>query len=178
MRLLCQQFAVLTKQSIITKDASLEQPYVQAWFERLSKRIEVSERAHTTPAQMRTSTRARSAHTPHTHRACWCDSHSIGVDEGLGVQESGETMLVLLDDLPRINPLDQEQGPAALSWLPMQLPRNILLVATSTQGPDTLRLTASQKERLRAADCVIRMAAAEGKDQGPRDHLSCRTLWQ
>ncbi|XP_034250867.1 uncharacterized protein LOC117651170 [Thrips palmi] len=115
VRLLCQQFAVLTKQSIITKDASLEQPYVQAWFERLSKRIE----------------------------------------------ESGETMLVLLDDLPRINPLDQEQGPAALSWLPMQLPRNILLVATSTAGPDTLRLTATQKERLRAADCVIRLAAAQ-----------------
>lgn len=42
LRLLCQHFAVLTKQSIITKDASLEQHYVQAWFERLTKRVEVT----------------------------------------------------------------------------------------------------------------------------------------
>lgn len=46
MRLLCQHFAVLTKQSIITKDASLEQPYVQAWFERLTKRVEVGRGVH------------------------------------------------------------------------------------------------------------------------------------
>lgn len=72
-------------------------------------------------------------------------------------------MLVLLDDLPRINPLDQEQGPPALSWLPLQLPRNILLVATSAVGPEGLRLTAQQRERLRSAECLINLPAAPGR---------------
>ena len=77
-------------------------------------------------------------------------------------------MLVLLDDLPRINPLDQEQGPPALSWLPLQLPPNIHMVCTSALGPDALRLTTTQKERLRSPECLIQLPPAPGEQGGDR----------
>ncbi|XP_049942860.1 protein qui-1 [Schistocerca serialis cubense] len=68
-------------------------------------------------------------------------------------------LVVLLDDLQRLNPLDSDIV-AALSWLPVSLPRRVHVVATSALPPDQLKITPLQRERFRASDCCVELAGA------------------
>jgi len=64
--------------------------------------------------------------------------------------------VLLVDDLPRLTPLDQDQGPPALAWLPSSLPRNVhVIVTSSVVVAEGLRLTALQRDALRSPDCMV-----------------------
>ncbi|KAF4520031.1 hypothetical protein B566_EDAN007180 [Ephemera danica] len=66
----------------------------------------------------------------------------------------GPALLLLLDDLQRLQPLDSDIV-APLSWLPVSLPPGVLVLAATATHPDLLKFTPLQKERLRAADCYL-----------------------
>ncbi|XP_071455447.1 protein qui-1 isoform X1 [Hetaerina americana] len=65
-------------------------------------------------------------------------------------------LLILLDDLHGLQPTESDIV-AALSWLPVSLPPNVLLVATSALHPDALKLTPLQKERLGAPESLFQL---------------------
>lgn len=63
-----------------------------------------------------------------------------------------EVLFLFIDDLHKLNPLDCDIV-AALSWLPISLPRNVYLICSTKVPIEGLRLTPIQKERFRSADC-------------------------
>lgn len=63
-----------------------------------------------------------------------------------------EVLFLFIDDLHKLNPLDCDIV-AALSWLPISLPRNVYLICSTKVPMEGLRLTPIQKERFRSADC-------------------------
>lgn len=63
-----------------------------------------------------------------------------------------EILFLFIDDLHKLNPLDCDIV-AALSWLPISLPRNVYLICSTKVPIEGLRLTPIQKERFRNADC-------------------------
>lgn len=65
-----------------------------------------------------------------------------------------EVLFLFIDDLHRLNPLDCDIV-AALSWLPISLPRNVYLICTTGVPIESLRLTPMQKERFRSLDCMF-----------------------
>nr|XP_014277406.2 NACHT domain- and WD repeat-containing protein 1 [Halyomorpha halys] len=67
-----------------------------------------------------------------------------------------KTLVILIDDLHRLNPLDSDIV-AALSWLPINLPKNVHIVATTVLPPEVLKLTPVQKERFRSPECLIEL---------------------
>lgn len=69
-------------------------------------------------------------------------------------QAGGVALLLLLDDLQRLQPLDSDIV-APLSWLPVSLPPGVMVLAATATHPDLLKFTPLQKERLRAADCYL-----------------------
>ncbi|CAH0392958.1 unnamed protein product [Bemisia tabaci] len=70
------------------------------------------------------------------------------------------TLIILIDDLHRLNPLDSDIV-AALSWLPIVLPKNVHLIATSLYAPDVLKMTPVQRERFKSAECLIELPCNE-----------------
>ncbi|RZF35450.1 hypothetical protein LSTR_LSTR014142 [Laodelphax striatellus] len=75
---------------------------------------------------------------------------------------AGHLVIILIDDLHRLNPLDSDIV-AALSWLPISLPSNIHIVATTSVPPDVLKLTPVQREKFRAAECYLELPPASEK---------------
>ncbi|XP_065332021.1 protein qui-1 [Cloeon dipterum] len=69
-------------------------------------------------------------------------------------QDGGSTILFVIDDLHRLQPLDSDIV-APLSWLPVSLPPGVLVLAATSTHPELLKFTPLQKERLRAADCYL-----------------------
>ncbi|KAG8294045.1 hypothetical protein J6590_003212 [Homalodisca vitripennis] len=70
---------------------------------------------------------------------------------------SGRHLLVIMiDDIHRLNPLDSDIV-AALSWLPINLPRNVHIIGTTHSSPDILKLTPVQRERFKLPDCYIEL---------------------
>ncbi|CAL7941952.1 unnamed protein product [Xylocopa violacea] len=67
-----------------------------------------------------------------------------------------EQLVILLDDLHRLHPLECDIV-AALSWLPLNLPPGVHLIITTTLPPELLRLTPVQKERLRSSEILIEL---------------------
>ncbi|CAB0019345.1 unnamed protein product, partial [Nesidiocoris tenuis] len=67
-----------------------------------------------------------------------------------------KTLVILIDDLHRLNPLDSDIV-AALSWLPINLPKNVHIVVTTVLSPDVLKLTPVQRERFRSNDCLYEL---------------------
>ncbi|XP_043524826.1 NACHT domain- and WD repeat-containing protein 1 [Frieseomelitta varia] len=67
-----------------------------------------------------------------------------------------EQLVILLDDLHRLHPLDCDIV-AALSWLPLNLPPGVHLIVTTAFPPEVLRLTPVQKERLRSSEILIEL---------------------
>uniref|UniRef100_A0A8D9ERW0 Uncharacterized WD repeat-containing protein alr3466 n=1 Tax=Cacopsylla melanoneura TaxID=428564 RepID=A0A8D9ERW0_9HEMI len=65
-------------------------------------------------------------------------------------------LVVLIDDLHRLNPLDSDIV-AALSWLPINLPKNVHFVATTLYSPDILKITPVQRERFKSPQCYIQL---------------------
>lgn len=70
-------------------------------------------------------------------------------------------VIILIDDLHRLNPLDSDIV-AALSWLPISLPHNIHIVATTCVPPDVLKLTPVQRERFRSPECYMELPPVKG----------------
>ncbi|XP_039293837.1 NACHT domain- and WD repeat-containing protein 1 [Nilaparvata lugens] len=75
---------------------------------------------------------------------------------------AGHLVIILIDDLHRLNPLDSDIV-AALSWLPISLPSNVHIVATTAVTPDVLKLTPVQREKFRAAECYLELPPAPEK---------------
>lgn len=67
-----------------------------------------------------------------------------------------EQLVIIIDDLHRLHPLESDIV-AALSWLPLQLPAGVHLVATTSVPPEALRLTPLQKDRLRSPDILVEL---------------------
>lgn len=78
-----------------------------------------------------------------------------------------ELLVILIDDLHRLNPLDSDIV-AALSWLPISLPRNVHIVGTTALPPELLKLTPVQRERFRSPDCYIELLPDPGECQTGR----------
>lgn len=76
---------------------------------------------------------------------------------GIEAQPLSEQLVVMVDDLHRLHPLECDIV-AALSWLPLNLPQGIHFIATTTVPPEALRLTPLQKERLRSNDILIELS--------------------
>lgn len=73
-----------------------------------------------------------------------------------------ELLVILIDDIHRLNPLDSDIV-AALSWLPISLPRNVHIVGTTALPPELLKLTPVQRERFRSPDCYIELLPNPGE---------------
>lgn len=58
-------------------------------------------------------------------------------------------LIIIIDDLHKFNPLDSDIV-AALSWIPISLPRNVFLIFTTAVPLELLKLTPVQKERFRS----------------------------
>lgn len=69
-----------------------------------------------------------------------------------------EVLFLFIDDLHKLNPLDCDIV-AALSWLPISLPRNVFLICSTNVPIEGLRLTPIQKERFKGADCFYDLAS-------------------
>lgn len=67
-----------------------------------------------------------------------------------------QVLVIIIDDLHLLNPLDSDIV-AALSWLPISLPDNVYLICTTGLGPDQLRLSPVQRERLRNPESYIEL---------------------
>ncbi|XP_078041710.1 NACHT domain- and WD repeat-containing protein 1 isoform X1 [Augochlora pura] len=67
-----------------------------------------------------------------------------------------EQLLILIDDLHRLHPLECDII-AALSWLPLNLPAGVHLVVTTAIPPEMLRLTPTQKDRLRSSQILVEL---------------------
>lgn len=65
-------------------------------------------------------------------------------------------LLILIDDLHQLNPLDSDIV-AALSWLPTTLPPNIHIICTTLYSPEVLKMTPLQRERFRTSDLYIEL---------------------
>ncbi|XP_069684220.1 protein qui-1 [Periplaneta americana] len=74
---------------------------------------------------------------------------------------TNELLVILIDDLHHLNPLDSDIV-AALSWLPISLPRNVHIVGTTALPPESLKLTPVQRERFRSPDCYIELQPNPG----------------
>lgn len=72
-------------------------------------------------------------------------------------EQNGLAVVLFIDDLHKLNPLDCDIV-AALSWLPISLPRNVYLICTSAVPIDALRLTQMQKERFKQNDCLFELS--------------------
>lgn len=72
-----------------------------------------------------------------------------------------KTLVILIDDIHRLNPLDSDIV-AALSWLPINLPKNVHIVVTTVLPPDVLKTTPVQKERFKSAECLIELPSVQG----------------
>lgn len=66
----------------------------------------------------------------------------------------GSVIFLFIDDLHKLNPLDCDIF-AALSWLPISLPRNVFLICSTGVSIDALRLAQIQKERFKQNDCLF-----------------------
>lgn len=64
-----------------------------------------------------------------------------------------EVLFIFIDDLNKLNPLDCDIV-AALSWLPISLPYNVYLIATTQITIESLKLTPIQKERFKSSDSL------------------------
>lgn len=75
-----------------------------------------------------------------------------------GIEENPmpEQLVILVDDLHRLHPLECDIV-AALSWLPLNLPKGVHFIATTAVPPEALRLTPLQKERLRSSEILIEL---------------------
>ncbi|XP_046435930.1 protein qui-1 isoform X1 [Neodiprion fabricii] len=75
-----------------------------------------------------------------------------------GIEENpmSEQLVILVDDLHRLHPLECDIV-AALSWLPLNLPKGVHFIATTAVPPEALRLTPLQKERLRSPEILIEL---------------------
>ncbi|XP_015605935.1 NACHT domain- and WD repeat-containing protein 1 isoform X2 [Cephus cinctus] len=75
-----------------------------------------------------------------------------------GIEENPTTeqLVVMVDDLHRLHPLECDIV-AALSWLPLNLPPGMHFVVTTSVPPEALRLTPLQKERLRSSEILIEL---------------------
>lgn len=69
-------------------------------------------------------------------------------------------LLILIDDLHQLNPLDSDIV-AALSWLPTTLPPNIHIICTTFYSPETLKMTPLQRERFKTSDLYIELPAID-----------------
>ncbi|XP_075232823.1 NACHT domain- and WD repeat-containing protein 1 isoform X2 [Lycorma delicatula] len=69
-------------------------------------------------------------------------------------------VIILIDDLHQLNPLDSDIV-AALSWLPISLPPNIHIVATTCVPPDVLKLTPVQRERFKSPECYMELPSVK-----------------
>lgn len=69
-----------------------------------------------------------------------------------------EVLFLFIDDLHKLNPLDCDIV-AALSWLPISLPRNVHLICSTNVPIEGLRLTPIQKERFKGADCFYDLSS-------------------
>lgn len=76
-------------------------------------------------------------------------------------ESADKTLVILIDDLHRLNPLDSDIV-AALSWLPINLPKNVHIVVTTALSPDVLKLTPVQRERFKSQECLIELKSASG----------------
>lgn len=72
-------------------------------------------------------------------------------------------LVILIDDLHRLNPLDSDIV-AALSWLPINLPKNVHFVATTLYSPDILKITPVQRERFKSPQCYIQLQPVSGEN--------------
>jgi len=79
-------------------------------------------------------------------------------DEESPEKDAGEShlLIILIDDIHRLNPLDSDIV-AALSWLPINLPRNVHIIGTTHSSPDILKLTPVQRERFKLPECYIEL---------------------
>lgn len=64
---------------------------------------------------------------------------------------NNEVLLIFIDDLHKINPLDCDVV-AALSWLPISLPWNVFLIFSTTTPIDGLKMSTMQKERFKNSE--------------------------
>ncbi|KAL1138690.1 hypothetical protein AAG570_008752 [Ranatra chinensis] len=65
-------------------------------------------------------------------------------------------VVLLVDDMHRLNPLDSDIV-AALSWLPIALPKNVHIVTTTSLSPDVLKLTPVQRDKFRSPECLFEL---------------------
>lgn len=70
-------------------------------------------------------------------------------------------LVMLIDDIHRLNPLDSDIV-AALSWLPINLPKNVHIIGTTHSSPEVLKLTPVQRERFKLPDCYIELPPVAG----------------
>lgn len=70
-------------------------------------------------------------------------------------------LVMLIDDIHRLNPLDSDIV-AALSWLPINLPKNVHIIGTTHSSPEVLKLTPVQRERFKLPDCYIELSPVAG----------------
>lgn len=69
-------------------------------------------------------------------------------------------LLILIDDLHQLNPLDSDIV-AALSWLPTTLPPNIHIICTTLYSPEVLKMTPLQRERFKTSDLYIELPTVD-----------------
>lgn len=70
-------------------------------------------------------------------------------------------LVILIDDIHRLNPLDSDIV-AALSWLPINLPHNVHIIGTTNTPPDVLKLTPVQRERFKSPECYVELPPVSG----------------
>ncbi|XP_011298627.1 NACHT and WD repeat domain-containing protein 1 [Fopius arisanus] len=88
------------------------------------------------------------------------------IEQGIH-DNNGEQLIILIDDIHRLHPLEGDIV-AALSWLPLQLPPGIHFIVTTSASPEFLKLTPLQKERFKSPEILVDVADATSDIIAPR----------
>lgn len=148
LRIICEQLNLLLQPDglCVPRDASFDPLYVYNWFQTLLKRFD----CEATPSPLPPPP------PPPTSPAEDCALQQAS----RAAIPRDSMLLILIDDLHQLNPLDSDIV-AALSWLPVVLPPNIHIICTTLYSPEVLKMTPLQRERFKNSDLYVELPAVD-----------------
>ncbi|KAK7595341.1 hypothetical protein V9T40_013166 [Parthenolecanium corni] len=157
LRIICEQLNLLLQPDglCVPRDASFDPLYVYNWFQTLLKRFDCEGSTAATPSPPLppfagpTSVSPTEDGAPQQQQQAW--RAAVAGDS---------LLLILIDDLHQLNPLDSDIV-AALSWLPTTLPPNIHIICTTLYSPEVLKMTPLQRDRFKNSDLYVELPVVD-----------------
>lgn len=156
LRIICEQLNLLLQPDglCVPRDASFDPLYVYNWFQTLLKRFDCEGSTAATPSPPLPPFAGPTSVSP-------TEDGAPQQQQAWRAAVAGDSLLlILIDDLHQLNPLDSDIV-AALSWLPTTLPPNIHIICTTLYSPEVLKMTPLQRDRFKNSDLYVELPAVD-----------------